>query len=332
MIEFRNPNSINFAEKTAILKIDSLGNEAYRFHPGVPETFSVAGWVVPTNDGYYLTAWSDPSIIDTNPQINQEKTIWLKKFDLEGNSIFELDFYDQLPKTSTDRGYSYQIKQMIEAADGNIILMGFSTTLNAPGFIMKITQQGTLIWHRFITPPQAEGNTASIQHTELNSITETQDGGFIMAGEYYSIASDVFPEGIQTAIAVKVDQYGCLEPGCHLADNINEYKQSLGLQVFPNPARDQVTVLIDHAHQIQSINLFDISGKMIMYPSPPSTSLSASAGSGNSSGNSTGLGNSGNGSLYEMKVDVSNLKTGLYLIEVVTKDGLREAQRVVIPD
>jgi hypothetical protein len=62
------------AEKTAIIKTDSEGNQQYRLYPGEEDLFAVAGWVLPTADGNYLTAYTDPmTVTDNLPQINFEK-------------------------------------------------------------------------------------------------------------------------------------------------------------------------------------------------------------------------------------------------------------------
>jgi hypothetical protein len=247
-----------------------------------------------------------------------KKTIWLKKIDISGDEIFLKGFYDELPKASDDRGFSYYIRKMLIAEDGNVLIAGNKTTLDDEGFLMKFTQEGELLWYRFYTPPQAEGNSAGLEYTRVYGVTQTSDGGYIMAGEYFSSAGNVFPEGIQTAIAIKVDEFGCLEPGCQIGDDIPEQELSpLGLQVYPNPASHEINLSIDPKYRIQRVKLYDVSGKSILYPSLPSAS----------SGNSSGYGLS-----FEVKLDVSSLISGLYLIEVTTKEGLREVKRVVISD
>jgi hypothetical protein len=318
-----NAQQYNYHEKTIIFRLDSLGNEIYRMKPGDPELFTNPGWVVPSSDGNFFFFWSDPFKLDyPNEENNDTSTIWMQKFDIDGNLIFEKNYLDELPRSQlTDRGFNYYINKVINNENGSMTLVGFHDGPQDDGFLINIAQDGELQWYRFISPPQADGNGNNDDYTRFYSATATSDGGYILGGLYFSFPSDVFPEGMQTAFAAKVDEYGFLEPGCHLADNINEYKQSLGLQVFPNPARDQVTVSINHAHQIQSINLFDISGKVIAYPGiipEPIPELVE--------------GSSGYGLSFEVKLDVSSLISGLYLIEVTTKEGLREVKRVVISD
>jgi hypothetical protein len=72
---------------------------------------------------------------------------------------------------------------------------------------------------------------------------------------------------------VKLDQYGCLEPGCHLIeDTIDNVVQIIGLQnsltVFPNPVKDNFTLEVSlplefspPAHSV--IKIIDINGREV---------------------------------------------------------------------
>jgi hypothetical protein len=307
-----------YIEKTVIIKTDSLGNEEYRLHPGNPDLFTVAGWVLPTDDGNYITAYSDPDTITDNlPQANYNATIWIQKLSIIGETLFSISMADFLPRSdASGRGFKYYITEIIRTEDNCILITGYKNVLDNSGFLLKITQEGDPLWYRFISPPQAEGNDADYEYTRILGITPTNDGGYIMAGEYGSTPGNIFPEGIQTAIAVKVDEFGCLEPGCQLADDIPErIKNNLGMQVWPNPASTEIHISIDQEHQIQSIKLYDVTGKEHEYPSPPSPS----------SGNVSGY-----GSTHQLTLDISYLINGMYLIEVITKEGLQEVKRIVI--
>ena len=300
-----------YTEKTTIIKTDSLGNEQYRLHPGNPDLFTVAGWVLPTDDSNYITAYSDPdTITDYLPQVNDHATIWIKKFDIVGNQIFKESLWDYLPRTElTDRGFHYYIKQMLLTNDNNIIIVGNKKGIKDMGFILKITQQGEPLWYRFISPPQAEGNDAAFESTKILGITPTSDGGYIMAGEYISTAGNIFPEDIQTAIAVKVDQYGCLEPGCQLADAIAEIpKADLGLRIWPNPAGETINVVVAENIKVAKVRVYEVTGRVVLSQSPQPPSPRG----------------------RRLSVDVNGLVPGMYLIEVETDSGQREVKRVVI--
>ena len=300
-----------FNEKTAIIKTDSLGNEQYRLHPGNPDLFTVAGWVLPTDDGNYITAYSDPMVItDYLPQGNDNSTIWINKFDINGNEIFSISLFDFLPLIEPNQiGFRYTIKQMLITIDNNILIVGNKIGVEDLGFILKITQQGEPLWYRFISPPQTEGNDAAFESTKILGITPTSDGGYIMAGEYISTAGNIFPEDIQTAIAVKVDEYGCLEPGCQLADAVVEIKKAdLGLVVYPNPASGFVNVAVAANVKVDKVRVYEVTGRVVLIQSPLIPLRQGGT----------------------ISLDVGGLSPGMYLFEVETRDGQREVKRLVV--
>ena len=307
-VHFDNTLSV-IAEKTAIIKTDSLGNEQYRLHPGQPDLYAIRGWVLPTDDGNYITAYSDPmlGVLDENPQINPDRAIWINKFDLNGNSFFDVSLISFLPLVPGFQvGYPYTISQMINSIDGNIIIVGFT---GLEGFILKVTQNGEGIWFRLITPPQSEGNDAGGEYTRVYGVTPTSDGGYIMAGEYFSSPGNIYPEGIQTAIAVKVDEYGCLEAGCQIGDGINELsKANLGLKVYPNPANGIVNISVSDNVKVEKIRIYEVMGRLVLKPFD-----SAQGDTGST-----------------LQLNLSNLSPGMYLLEVETEDGFKEVKRVLI--
>ena len=308
--ELHNSGFSGFAEKTAIIKTDSLGNEEYRLHPGNPELFTVVGWVLPTDDGNYITAYSDPlTITDNQPQVNELMSIWINKFDINGNEIFNKTLYEYLPQTINSEGFWYIITQIIFSSDDNIIITGYKRSFPEQGFILKVTQEGDFLWIRFITPPQTQGNTAGVEQTKIRGITPTSDGGYIMAGEYFSTPGNIYPEGIQTAIAVKVDSLGCLVAGCDTLVGIAEMpKVDLGLLVYPNPASGTINVVVAEKVSVEKVRVYEVTGRVVLIQSPLIPLRQGGA----------------------ISLDVSNLKAGMYLLEVETKDGFREVRRLVV--
>lgn len=126
---------------------------------------------------------------------------------------------------------------MQKLEDGNIFISG---TNGADGLLLKITNEGNVIWHRGHSLYDETNNPTIAQFTHFYNVTPTSDGGYMAAGQYDSTPSDIFPQAIQTAIAVKIDEFGCLEPGCQLIDGLEEI--ILGLQdamkIYPNPVQD----------------------------------------------------------------------------------------------
>ncbi len=297
-------SGLGFAEKTAIIKTDSLGNQQYRLDPGNPVLFARPGWVLPTDDGNYISAYSDPRTTDPEslPQDNPEKSIWLYKFDVFGTNIYEISLINFLPNVpGFEQGYNYTIIQMLDISDEEIIITGFTGLF---GFLLKVTENGDGVWFRLFNPPQAEGNNAGSESTKILGITPTSDGGYIMAGEYYSSPGNIYPEGIQTAIAVKVDEYGCLEPGCQIGDGVAELTNAnLELKLYPNPTNGKLNVSVNNRIKVKRISVYGVTGRLAMREL-----------------------------IYEnnLQMDVDGLKAGIYLLEVETEDGFREVERLVI--
>ena len=305
-VHFDNTASV-IADKTAIIKTDSLGIVQYRLHPGQPDNYAVRGWVLPTDDGNYITAYSDPflGVLDENPQVNDASTIWLYKFDVEGTLISEIDL--DLPLDEFGENYQYTIYQIIKSEDNHLIIAG--TAGVRKGFVLKVSEDGELDWFRIITPPQSEGNDAGGEYTRVYGVTQTTDGGYIMAGEYFSSPGNIYPEGIQTAIAVKVDEFGCLVAGCDTLVGIAEIpKANLGLRVWPNPASEVVNISVAENVKVERIKVYEITGRVVLDQSPQPPSPRGSA----------------------ISFDISDLSPGIYLVEVKTKTGQREVKRVVI--
>jgi len=304
------------ADKTAIIKTDSLGNEQYRLHPGQPDLYAVRGWILPTDDGNYITAYSDPfmGVLDENPQVNPQSTIWLEKFDDIGNQIALNGYFDFLPKLPNQNGMLYYIRQMILSNDNNVIIVGYLDGVVDSGFILKVAQNGNPLWFRFITPLQSEGNDAGGEFTRIYGITQTTDGGYIMAGEYFSSPGNIYPAGIQTAIAVKVDEFGCLQPGCQIGDAVAELtKADLGLMVYPNPASETINISVSEKVRVEKVRVYEVMGRMVLDKRPFDSAQ-------------------GDNAISKIQLDVSSLSTGMYLIEVETVDGFSEVKRILIAD
>ncbi len=295
-------------EKTVIIKTDDLGFEEYRYHPGDEDYHIIAGWVIQSNDSNYITAYSDPAFAEFNQPFNPDNTIWVVKFDSEGNVLWEVSLYDDLPINEWGTGLNYTIRKMIKVDDGYII--GGST--NIDGFLLKIDFEGGLIWKRYYTHPQYEENTADWQETQINGFSTTSDDGFILTGYYYSTSGNIYPTGIAAAIVIKVDEFGCLEPGCQLADEIEEESlRDFDFQIFPNPASDKLRVsFIKEMNESFDIVIYSITGEALLLN--PSTSLPAGqAGSG------------------RHEYDISSLSPGMYIIQVELENGYRSARKFV---
>jgi hypothetical protein len=104
-------------------------------------------------------------------------------------------------------------------------------------------------------------NNQRNSHT-IYDVKETKDNGFIIAGESFDRTyQDSVP---QQAWLLKVDQYGCLVPGCQLVNTGEVSVKKPDLVIYPNPTIDYLNFYLNtnpgQAGEGQ-FRITDISGK-----------------------------------------------------------------------
>ena len=120
------------------------------------------------------------------------------------------------------------------------------------GVLAKISPDGELLWKRYYQHIAGEG-----PRHYINDLAQAPDGGFIMAGE----VRDTVNAPRQQGWLLKVDEYGCLVPGCELVSSVKEPKSSddshafaegfgsrrkssddYSLLLYPNPVSEELRV------------------------------------------------------------------------------------------
>jgi hypothetical protein len=166
---------------------------------------------------------------------------------------------------------------------------------------MKISQDGTLTWHRqHVVIKDNDVQDSGLRHGY--GLTLTNDGGFIVAGEYFSgQPSAMFPTPVQTGVVIKLDEYGCLEPDCHiLSTNNSQFSTTLELHVYPNPTSGVLKIVSDEV--MEQIEIVDVMGKTVY--------------------NSEFL-------ILNSELDISHLAEGVYYLKVLYANGSTSHQRIV---
>ena len=127
----------------------------------------------------------------------------------------------------------------VQPTVGNTFVFTTSAKLpvygNKAGTIFKTDSNGNILWQRYYY--------TSYHDHYLYTIKHTIDGkGFLMTG----ICLDTTAvKGAQNGWLIVTDSFGCIQPGCQLHDlvqEINPFKKSDYLTVFPNPFNNQTTV------------------------------------------------------------------------------------------
>lgn len=171
------------------------------------------------------------------------------------NYIFKLDSTREVTwgtyfrETSTKYNH---FRQLIACSDGSgFVAIGSQNkfyggtdiheenTFDQGGYIVKVSPEGDSLWSRVIVHPN---DVSYADQHDLYEIEETPDGGFICVGQ----SIDLFQSPqFQQGWLLKVDEYGCLVPGCHLISSTKAPEgPDLRLLLYPNPASDVLNVYI----------------------------------------------------------------------------------------
>jgi hypothetical protein len=97
----------------------------------------------------------------------------------------------------------------------------------------------------------------------------TPDGGYVMVGEARPMNAfdTLFPPPIQQGWILKVDEWGCLVPGCHLDVAVEEAPledDNPELKVYPNPASGELYVHLPGGGTGGRFRLFDALGRQAL--------------------------------------------------------------------
>jgi hypothetical protein len=240
-----------------LLKVDSVGNEMWRYvipgQTGIPPypDFEAATYrprVFDAPDGNYFVTWTDPYLI-TNLYlyVNPQSTIRIAKLIDNGESCEFLDERDLKMQFDNPETNYYLINDSYQDANGDMYLL-FQNYWGVNSALAKIHSNGVGAWLR--TYRCYPDDDADSNYTQLYGLTKTLDGGFMLAGEFRTSSSTLFPGGIQSSLVIKVDSCGCLDAeGCneHCADSYAEYFITMAeASVFPNPASDKITVSFEY--------------------------------------------------------------------------------------
>jgi hypothetical protein len=250
--------TINSVVKLLMMKIDSSGNTMWTRCYG-NNFFGQASFQ--TDDGGYISSGSGRSA-----SINYGFV--LIKTDSVGNL--------QWSKVYSDALVSHDL--LIDP-DGNFVLAGtYENTSDdsASIYLLKTDQQGDTIWTRFYETNSQLGYRGEYE----NSILQTPDGGFLLGGQAdinHSAYTDIYllktdadgntgcnlvqrpitiesitptfdttvivTSGVLTASIIPASSISQItDTTLCLHDWINEYENIISLDVYPNPATDQITI------------------------------------------------------------------------------------------
>ncbi|HLG34353.1 MAG TPA: T9SS type A sorting domain-containing protein [Bacteroidia bacterium] len=247
------------------------------------------GNIQQTGDGgYILTGASGSNDGDVSGNHGNDD-FWVVKLDYNGTV--------QWQKCLGGTGYD-KANSILQTLDGGYIVLGDSwsndgditghhgITLNGDYWVVKLDEYGVMEWQKSL------GGT---ENDYSHSILQTNDGGFLIAGETYSSDDDVV--GSHGAFDVWIVK---LAPEV----GVEELDSFSSLNLFPNPATSEITVQ-SGKFKVERIEMYSVVGERIERLTP-----TLSKGEG-------------------VRVDVSALPSGIYFVTVTDDAGNRAVRKVV---
>ena len=167
--------------------------------------------------------WFEKSVFKLNPD-----------HELEWEKEFKDDYFNS----------STQTTNLMKISDGSGFVVTGTETYNpnvswifqSHGWLMKFNENGDTIWSRKYIYPVSQKN-----YHQFYDIKETADGGFILCGVSLDIEDNV--EIPQQSWLLKLDEHGCLIPGCYTAtEEVENGQLPFKVSIYPNPTTDYLNI------------------------------------------------------------------------------------------
>lgn len=257
----------NYTYQDYIIKLDGAGNElwSYLSPPASGLRYGAAGMVL-LDDGSLVVA---SGIGHEIPRASVNLVVF-DKLIFKINSDHEVEWEIAFPEPALSG--SAELSNIIAVSDGSGFVIGGShgvmfpsqNALSLRGWIGKISPQGDSIWTR-----QYVGIDNFNNRHFIHGLKETSDGGFILCGESRNFGTLVPGEVRQQAWLLKLDQHGCLVPGCHITTSAEAppEPQRLRMAIYPNPTADYLNFYLHApaaaAAQELSFRIYNYEGRLM---------------------------------------------------------------------
>jgi len=270
----RNLSDNNFIFRTHLVGLNEAGDKTWEWLSPINELQRGAKDMVITSDGGIIIATG----IGTEQIVNDEASnlLWehyIYKLDTDLNKEWGTYFryglggpvnqnkFNKMLTCSDSSGY-------VAVGVVNVFYGGENifeeNTYDQAGLLVKISPSGDSIWSRTIIHPDLESFADS---HEIYDFEQTADGGFICVGQAADLLQTEQP---QQGWLLKLDEYGCLVPDCHLINSIDddEERDQSTLLLYPNPANDVLNVFLRPGNNNQSLKMYLVNeyGQTVITP------------------------------------------------------------------
>ncbi|BDS14957.1 T9SS type A sorting domain-containing protein [Aureispira anguillae] len=254
--------NINYTVRSKLEKIDSLGNSVWVYQsPNTQQIHGVNDLIKSKDGGWVIASAWGGEVLNTNGISSRFiHDGYVYKLDSARNFLWG----KRLRSPIHDRA---AFDKIIELEDSSLVAFGtISRVYPQPnpthyiihGRVVKLSPDGDSIWSR----EYEYLNTANSEHT-IYDAERTPDGGFLICGEANIIGTGVHQQGW----LLKLDEEGCLVPGCHLVSGVlpTQRPAALNLLLYPNPTTDYLNVHYYNPSPQEdlSFRVLDVQGRLL---------------------------------------------------------------------
>jgi len=235
---------INYISRMVILKLDSNGEIEWEYKSPEGELLNGAQDILLTDDGGYLIA-SGKGVEYSFGNPNIWHLLWhnyIYKLDENRNFEWGVEIIDTVPSGFT------QLNKLVKATDdsgylatGSIFEYTGNNAYNINGQLSKVSKEGDSLWTRYYHHVDSPAD-----YHVFDDLEATSDGGYIMVGEAIDLSNDAEAPH-QRSWILKVDEYGCLVPGCELVPTFEPEETPFEIKLYPNPANEYLNVYFYHS-------------------------------------------------------------------------------------
>ncbi|MGH1338837.1 MAG: T9SS type A sorting domain-containing protein [Aureispira sp.] len=277
-----NKTPIDYTTLCQIKKMDYSGNVLWEWQNDSSIQIEGANDLIQTKDkGWVIGTVIGKEILSTGGT----SSIFSRE-----SYVFKLDSARNWLWGTPLRGYSStaysKVMKVIEQSDSSLMTFGITAdTFTNNGVLVgeynalvaRLSVDGDSLWsHQYRYMQQAWA-----EH-EIFDVEQTQDGGYLIAGQALFSGQGQYQQGW----LLKLDEHGCLVPGCHIDSSrigilpIGVQPQA-ELKLYPNPATDYLNVLYrnqqtgqkltfrildEQGRILKTYNTSDVSDKTYVFP------------------------------------------------------------------
>jgi hypothetical protein len=260
---------LHYDFRSYLLEVDTTGEILWEWQSPANELQFGVQDLVATPGGGWVVATMLGTLIPVNESVNY--IYW-------DNYLYRLNAQRQLmwacPFRYTRTSFN-KFARVLAAPDGSGYV-GFGTQAiqydpfaenpdDVGAIVAKASPQGDSLWSRIIIHP---GLHTQQERHDIYDAAVTPDGGYILVGDSRSSAPEDAP--FQQGWLLKLDEHGCLTPGCHLISSAEAElppAPALALQLWPNPASEDLAVYLGPGDWDESrhIAIYNAEGREVLH-------------------------------------------------------------------